>query len=162
MRVLAASACAASWRVGPTIDGAEQNKTLVLEAFDTLFNRPDYAAAQRFWSPDYIQHSAHIPAGRDGLFEFVKALPDDLGYENAVIVADGDYVITHGRFSSTGLPVNMIAADIIHMEGGLLAEHWDDLRRGPRQGVQKRAAHVRRRLPDTTFAKHVMTDANNF
>jgi hypothetical protein len=40
----------------------------VLEAFDTLVNRRDYAAAQRFWSADYIQHSAHIPPGRDGLF----------------------------------------------------------------------------------------------
>ncbi len=37
-----------------------KNKSLVLEAFDTLFNKRDYAAAERFWSPDYIQHSAHI------------------------------------------------------------------------------------------------------
>jgi predicted SnoaL-like aldol condensation-catalyzing enzyme len=101
------------------------NKALVLDAFETLFNRRDYAAAQRFWASDYIQRSAHIPPGRDGLFEFVKALPADLHYENAVIVGDGDYVIAHGRFSSTGLPANMIAADIIRMEGGLLAEHWD-------------------------------------
>jgi hypothetical protein len=28
----------------------EQNKALVLEAFDTLFNKRDYAAAERFWS----------------------------------------------------------------------------------------------------------------
>jgi len=106
-------------------DSAEQNNALVLEAFETLFNKRDYAAAQRFWSPGYVQHSAHIPPGRDGLFEFVKALPADLRYDNAVIVADGNYVITHGRFSSTGLPANMIAADIIRMEDGLLAEHWD-------------------------------------
>jgi len=45
----------------------EQNKALVLEAFDTLFNKRDYAAAERFWSPDYIQHSAHIEPGREGL-----------------------------------------------------------------------------------------------
>ena len=106
-------------------DRAEENKALVLEAFETLFNNRDYAAAQRFWSPSYVQHSAHIPPGRDGLFEFVKALPADLRYENAVIVADGNNVVAHGRFSSTGLPANMIAADIIRMEGGLLAEHWD-------------------------------------
>jgi predicted SnoaL-like aldol condensation-catalyzing enzyme len=35
----------------------EQNNKFVLEAFDTLFNRRDYKAAERFWSPDYIQHS---------------------------------------------------------------------------------------------------------
>src|SRR5271165_529085 len=53
----------------------EQNKALVLEAFDTLFNKRDYAAAERFWSPGYIQHSAHIAPGRDGLFDLVRALP---------------------------------------------------------------------------------------
>ena len=38
----------------------EQNKALVLAAFDTLFNKRDYSAASRFWSENYIQHSAHI------------------------------------------------------------------------------------------------------
>jgi predicted SnoaL-like aldol condensation-catalyzing enzyme len=104
---------------------AERNKALVLEAFDTLFNRRDYTAAQRFWSPDYIQHSAFFEPGRDGLFNAIKAFPPDLRYENALIVADGDYVIAHGRFSSTGLPANSIAADIMRMEGGVLVEHWD-------------------------------------
>jgi predicted SnoaL-like aldol condensation-catalyzing enzyme len=41
----------------------DRNKALVLEAFDTLFNKRDYRAAQRYWSPDYIQHSAHIARG---------------------------------------------------------------------------------------------------
>ena len=44
----------------------EENKALVLEAFDTLFNKRDYAAAERYWSPDYLQHSAHIEPGREG------------------------------------------------------------------------------------------------
>ena len=39
------------------------NKALVLEAFDTLFNKRDYVAAERYWSPHYIQHSAHIEPG---------------------------------------------------------------------------------------------------
>jgi predicted SnoaL-like aldol condensation-catalyzing enzyme len=103
----------------------ERNGALVLEAFDTLFNRRDYAAAQRFWSPDYIQHSAHIAPGREGLFELVKALPSDMRYENGLIVANGDYVMLHGRFANIGQPVNWIAADIVRIEDGLLAEHWD-------------------------------------
>ena len=44
----------------------EKNKTLVFEAFDTLFNKRDYIAAERYWSPDYIQYSAHIAPGREG------------------------------------------------------------------------------------------------
>ena len=105
----------------------QQNKTLVLEAFDALFNKRDYANAERFWSDRYIQHSAHIPPGRDGLFNLVRALPDTLKYENNLILAEGDYVITHGRFSGHGRPAAWIAADIVRMEDGKLVEHWDVL-----------------------------------
>jgi predicted SnoaL-like aldol condensation-catalyzing enzyme len=97
---------------------------MVLDAFDALFNRRDYADAERFWSPDYIQHSAHIEPGRDGLFNLVKGLPPTLKYEPGTIVADGEYVIVHGRFSGFQA-VNWIAADIVRIENGLLAEHWD-------------------------------------
>ena len=106
---------------------AERNKALVLKAFDTLFNKRDYAAAERFWSERYIQHSAHIPPGRDGLFNLVRALPDTLRYENQLILAEGNYVIAHGRFSGHGRPRSWIAADIVRFEDGKLAEHWDVL-----------------------------------
>src|SRR5277367_334494 len=62
---------------------AEDTKALVLKAFDTLFNKRDYAKAAGFWSDNYIQHSAHIPPGRDGLFNLIRSLPDTLRYENA-------------------------------------------------------------------------------
>jgi predicted SnoaL-like aldol condensation-catalyzing enzyme len=103
----------------------EKNKDLVLKAFDTLFNKRDYATAETFWSPKYIQHSAHIEQGRDGLFNLVKSIPATLKHEPGLIVAEGDYVIVHGRFSGMGLPVNWIAADIVRIENGVLAEHWD-------------------------------------
>ena len=103
----------------------ERNKAIVLEAFETLFNKRDYAAAERFWSPNYIQHSAHIEPGREGLFKLVRSAPKTLKYEPGLIVADGDFVIVHGRFSGMGLPVNWIAADILRIENGILAEHWD-------------------------------------
>ncbi len=104
---------------------SEQNKAVVLEAFDTLFNKRDYAAAERFWSPEYIQHSAHIEPGRDGLFNLIKAAPSSLKYEPGLILAEGDYVIVHGRFSNIGLPVNWIAADVVRLKDGILVEHWD-------------------------------------
>ena len=103
----------------------ERNKALVLEAFDTLFNKRDYVAALRYWSPHYIQHSAHIAPGREGLFELVKAAPPTLKYEPGLVVAEGDFVILHGRFSRLGLPVNWVVVDILQIEGGILAEHWD-------------------------------------
>jgi predicted SnoaL-like aldol condensation-catalyzing enzyme len=105
----------------------EQNKALVLKAFDTLFNRRDYEAAAGFWSDEYIQHSAHIEPGREGLFDLIRSSPDNLHYEHQHIVAEGDYVIVHGRFTGTGRPVAWVAADVVRIEDGRLAEHWDVL-----------------------------------
>src|SRR3977135_1338711 len=102
-----------------------KNKALVLEAFDTLFNKRDYARAERYWSPDYIQHSAHIAPGRDGIFNLIKSLPSTLRSDPGPSVAGGELVIVHGRFSGFGAPVNWIAADVLRMQNGILVEHWD-------------------------------------
>jgi predicted SnoaL-like aldol condensation-catalyzing enzyme len=115
----------------------EKNKALVLKAFDTLFNKRDYSAAERFWSPNYIQHSAHIEPGREGLFNLIKSLPATLKYEAGTIVADRDFVIVHGRFSDFGLPVNWIAADVVRIKDGLLVEHWDVIQDEATRGASK-------------------------
>lgn len=103
----------------------EKNKALVLEAFETLFNKRDYAAAERYWSPNYVQHSAHIPPGREGLFNLIKQAPAALKYENGSILAEGNLLVLHGRFSNVGQPANWIVADIVRIKDGVLAEHWD-------------------------------------
>jgi predicted SnoaL-like aldol condensation-catalyzing enzyme len=105
----------------------QQNTTLVLEAFDTLFNKRDYKVAERYWSSNYIQHSAHIAPGRDGLFNLIRSTPATLKYEPGQIVAENDYVVVHGRFSGTGRRRNRIAADVVRVADGMLAEHWDVL-----------------------------------
>jgi predicted SnoaL-like aldol condensation-catalyzing enzyme len=106
-------------------DVEQQNKELVVKAFDTLFNKRDYAAAERYWSPNYIQHSAHIEPGREGLFNLIKTMPPKFKYEPGTIVAEGDFVIVHGRFSDFGEPVNWVSADIVRIKDGILVEHWD-------------------------------------
>jgi predicted SnoaL-like aldol condensation-catalyzing enzyme len=106
---------------------AAKNKAIVLEAFETLFNKRDYAAAERFWSPNYIQHSAHIAPGREGLFALIKSLPDTLKYEHDMIVAEDNLVIVHGRFSRFGAPASWIATDIVVVKDEILVEHWDAL-----------------------------------
>jgi predicted SnoaL-like aldol condensation-catalyzing enzyme len=103
----------------------QRNKAFVLEAFDTLFNKKDFVAAEKFWSSNYIQHSAHIPQGRDGLFGLIKSTPPEMKYENSLIMAEGDTLMLHGRFSGLGLPANWIVVDIVRIENGLVAEHWD-------------------------------------
>jgi predicted SnoaL-like aldol condensation-catalyzing enzyme len=115
----------------------EKNKAFVLEEFETLFNKRDYVAAERFWSSNYIQHSAHIPPGREGLFNMIKGLPDDFRYENELVVVNGDRVLLHGRFSGIGLPANWIVADIVRLENGKLAEHLDVIQDEAKKGASR-------------------------
>jgi predicted SnoaL-like aldol condensation-catalyzing enzyme len=102
-----------------------ETKAFVLKAFDALFNKRDYVAAERYWSPDYLQHSAHIEPGRAGLFNLVRNAPATMRYENGLAVANGEFVMLHGRFSGLGQAANWIAADIVRVKNGLLVEHWD-------------------------------------
>jgi predicted SnoaL-like aldol condensation-catalyzing enzyme len=132
----------------------ERNKALVLEAFDTLFNRRDYVAAERFWSANYIQHSAHIAPGRDGLFDLIKSMPPTLEYEPGMIVADGDLVIVHGRFSGFGAPMNWIAADILHIKDGIFVEHWDIIQD---EATQEQSKSGRPMFGDSFPEAHVST-----
>jgi hypothetical protein len=60
----------------------EKNKAFVLEAFEALFNKRDYAAAERFWSPNYIRpgrrKGSSVPRGLRGsgnpLMRFLQML----------------------------------------------------------------------------------------
>ena len=130
---------------------AQRNKALVLEAFETLFNKRDYVAAERFWSSNYIQHSAHIAPGREGLFNLVRSAPKTMHYENQLIIAEGDYVIAHGRFTGMGRPAAWIAADVIRFEDELLKEHWDVLQDEATEAESVSGpSHVRRLIPQVT------------
>ncbi len=102
-----------------------ENKAIVLEGFEALFNRKDLVAAERFWSSVYIQHSAHVPPGREGLFQLVATASPDLRYECQLAVAEGDFVMLHGRFSDLGQPTNWVVVDVLRLEDGVMVEHWD-------------------------------------
>jgi predicted SnoaL-like aldol condensation-catalyzing enzyme len=103
----------------------DRNKAIVLKAFDTLFNKRDYETAEKYWSDNYIQHSAHIEPGREGLFSLIKTLPAEFRHEVDLVMAEGDMVIVRGRFTGHGLPAPWIAADFVRLEDGVLKEHWD-------------------------------------
>ena len=105
-------------------DVAEENKARLLEGFDLLFNQRNFEAAKRYWSPNYIQHSAHIPPGREGLLNLVKGLPPEMSYENGSIIAEGDYVMAHGRYTRPDGP-NWVVVDVMRLKDGIFEEHWD-------------------------------------
>jgi predicted SnoaL-like aldol condensation-catalyzing enzyme len=92
-----------------------------------LFNKRDYAAAEYYWSTDYIQHSAHIEPGRDGLFNMIKSSPASLKYESGIVMAEDDLVIIHGRFSGFSGAASWVTANVVRIRDRILVEHWDVL-----------------------------------
>ncbi|OLB37941.1 MAG: hypothetical protein AUI04_15105 [Candidatus Rokubacteria bacterium 13_2_20CM_2_64_8] len=74
---------------------------------------------------------------REGLFTLIKSVPSTLRHEPGVIVAEGDFVIVHGRFSGAGRPKSWIAADILRIVDGVLVEHWDVLQDEASQAESK-------------------------
>ena len=77
--------------------------------------------------PDYIQHNAMAPDGREGLLGFVAALQAQGG--TAVTIhrklANGPFVALHSTYGTED--ARRVAFDVFRIEGGQLAEHWDAL-----------------------------------
>jgi predicted SnoaL-like aldol condensation-catalyzing enzyme len=105
-------------------DKVTTNKAIVLAALTGAFARHDLSVFDRYWAEDYIQHNTFIPPFRDGLRNLVAQLPPESTYEPGMIVAEGDYVVIHGRYSGYR-PVPQIIIDIFRLKDGLLVEHWD-------------------------------------
>ena len=104
----------------------ERNKALVLEAMTLLFQRKDPLAVERLYAPGYIQHNPGIAQGREALAKLVARLPSALLYEPGLMIAEGDFVATHGRIRGWA-PRPQIVIDIFRIEDDRLAEHWDVL-----------------------------------
>jgi predicted SnoaL-like aldol condensation-catalyzing enzyme len=102
----------------------ERNKALLIEGFETLFNNRDFARARNFWSPNYIQHSAHIEPGRDGLFNLVRSLPAGAKWEHGIMMAEGDHVMIHSRYTNPDGSA-IVVVDIMRIKDGVFEEHWD-------------------------------------
>jgi predicted SnoaL-like aldol condensation-catalyzing enzyme len=107
-------------------DAAARNKAIIIEALTSAYMKRDFTALERSFSPDYIQHNPFIPGKRAGLRAFVEGLPADRSYEAGRIVAEGDLVMVHGRYSG-GDRKTFVAVDIFRFEGDRVVEHWDVL-----------------------------------
>ena len=69
---------------------------------------------------------AEIPEGPAGIKAVAASLPADLSYEPGMVVAEGDYVMIHGRYVGWG-PKTVVGVDIFRVADGKAAEHWDVL-----------------------------------
>ena len=103
---------------------SNSNKALVIEVLQTVFVERDTSIVSTHFSNNYIQHNPLIPNGSASIPRMVAALPAEFRYEMGMVVAEGDLVMVHGRYTGWG-PNPMIAVDIFRVADGKLAEHWD-------------------------------------
>jgi predicted SnoaL-like aldol condensation-catalyzing enzyme len=109
-----------------TSNPADDNKALVLAGITGVFIDRDPAVLDRLFSEDYKQHNPQIPNGTAAIKTLLQNLSRDFEYRPGVVVADGDYVMVHGRYVGWG-PKPVIGVDIFRVAGGKIAEHWDVL-----------------------------------
>ena len=102
-----------------------RNKAIVLETFDTLFNKRNYGAAARFWTPSYVQHSAHIESRSRWPLQSNQEHAADVQARARTGCGGWRSRDWHSRFSGFGQTKNWIVADFVRVVDGLLIEHWD-------------------------------------
>lgn len=107
-------------------ENTTRNKAIIIDALTSAYAKRDFTALEQWFSPDYIQHNPFIPGSRAGLRGYVESLPMGRSYEPGRIVAEGDLVMVHGRYSG-GDRKTFIAVDIFRFEGDRVVEHWDVL-----------------------------------
>ena len=100
------------------------NKALVLKAITGFFVDRDTSIPGKHFAPDYKQHNPSIPSGNAAIPALITALNPEFKYELGMIVAEGEYVMIHGRYTGWG-PKPKVAVDIFRVVGGKLVEHWD-------------------------------------
>jgi len=107
-----------------TSNPTEDNKALVLAGIKGVFIDRDPTVLDRLFSNNYRQHNPQIPNGTPAIKSLLANLSREFAYEPGLVVADGDYVMVHGRYVGWG-PKTMVAVDIFRVANGKIAEHWD-------------------------------------
>jgi len=105
---------------------AQTNKEIVVAGMKGLFITHDASVIDKYWSPTYVQHNPAVPNGSAVLKGWVSSLAPDFKYEPGMVVAEGDLVMMHGRYTGMG-PKAMVGVDIFRLASGKIVEHWDVL-----------------------------------
>jgi steroid delta-isomerase-like uncharacterized protein len=122
----------------------EQNKELVRQLVEEVFNRGNVSQADKFLAPDFAEREElppGIPRDREGVKQltamFRSAFPDFKATIDDMI-AEGDKVVIRQTWSGThmgefmGIPatgkrVSFGVIDIIRIADGKFVEHWGQM-----------------------------------
>lgn len=131
-------------RPDPAAD-SEASRRLVL-AYLAMGQEPGRLeeAIRTFVAEDFVQHSAHIPPGRQGLLDYMLPRAAERQADNrrshiARVLADGDLVLVHRRVTRDSDPRGTAYADLFRVRGGKVAEHWDVIQPIPAFSVSGRS-----------------------
>jgi predicted ester cyclase len=116
------------------------HKQTLQNLFEEIFNKGNFDAANKYWAPTHIDHSAPngTPPGLEGVTAFFRSFREafpDARWTLDDVVAEGDKATcrstitgTHnGKYwgiPATGRRVTITSIDILRFEGDRIAEHW--------------------------------------
>ena len=102
---------------------SKSNKDIALEVLKRAFNDRDPTVVEQYFAANYKQHNPVIADGPSAIARLIPTLTG-LTYEPGMVVADGDLVMVHGRYTGWG-PKPMVAVDIFRLKDRKVVEHWD-------------------------------------
>ena len=94
------------------------NKALAIEAITGAFIKRDTTIPGKLFIPAYKQHNPTIPNGSASIPDVIRALPRNFKYEMGLVVAEGEYVMIHGRYTGWA-PKPLVAVDRLKLRSSL-------------------------------------------
>jgi predicted SnoaL-like aldol condensation-catalyzing enzyme len=85
-------------------------------------------AVDRYFTPNYIQHSSLAAPGLDALKAWLRKIrieSPQATQEMKRVFVEGDHVITHNHVVRFPGDPGLAVVDIFRIEGDRIAEHWD-------------------------------------
>ena len=107
------------------------NKRLVLDYMAMGYKPGKLAdAIETYLAPDFVQHSGHIPPGRQGLIDYMQPkmaarLADHRTSKVQHVIADGDLVLVHRLVTSDSDKRGAAYIDLFRVRNGKITDHWD-------------------------------------
>jgi len=123
----------------------QNNKALVMKAYQELFGDHDLTTLDRYWATPYIQHNPTMTDGIDSVKQMLESLGISHWPKQKVefkrVIAEGDLVMLQVVQPKSNNSPETVIVDIFRVESGKIAEHWDVTQAVPADAVNKRTMY---------------------